>query len=68
MLLGARTISLFGPHPVLLRTRPVGFPKNFALFGGIAGVHGFYQGTPFYFNRLSKIQAWDDRRNCLIII
>jgi hypothetical protein len=39
-------------YPVFLRARTVGFPKNFALFGGVADIHGFHQGTSFYFSRL----------------
>ncbi len=31
------------------------------LFGGIADIHGFHQGTPFYFNKLGRNRAWDDR-------
>jgi hypothetical protein len=68
MLLGISTISLLRPHPILLHARPAGFPKSTELFGGIVNIHGFYQGTPFYFSRLSKIQAWDDRQNYLITI
>jgi len=49
------------PNPVFLCARPVGFPKTTGLFGGIADIHGFHQGTPFYFNRLGKNQAWNDR-------
>ena len=39
----------------------VGFPKNTGLFGGIADIHTFHQGTPFYFNRLGENQACSDR-------
>ena len=39
----------------------VGFPKNTGLFGGVADIHAFHQGTPFYFNRLGKNQACNDR-------
>jgi hypothetical protein len=35
--------------------------KNTGLFGGIADIHDFHQGTPFYFNRLGKNQACNDR-------
>jgi len=61
MLLGACTISLFRPHPVLLRARPVGFPKDTGLFGGVADIHAFHQGTPFYFKNLGENQAYNDR-------
>jgi hypothetical protein len=56
------------PYPVFLRACPVGFPKNFALFGGIAEIHGFHQGTPFYFNGLGENQACNNRQNYLIMI
>jgi hypothetical protein len=39
----------------------VGFPKNTGLFGGIADIHTFHQGTPIYFDRLGKNQACNDR-------
>jgi hypothetical protein len=39
----------------------VGFPKNTGLFGGIADIHAFHQRTPFYFNRLAKNQACNNR-------
>jgi hypothetical protein len=39
----------------------VGFPKNTGLFGGIADIHAFHQGVPFYFNRLGENQACSDR-------
>jgi len=38
------------------------------LFGGIVDIHGFRHRIPFYFNRLSKNQACNNRRNYLIII
>jgi len=46
---------------VLLRTPPVSFPKATGLFGEIADIHGFHQGTPIYSYSLGENQAWYDR-------
>jgi hypothetical protein len=48
------------PYPVLLCASPVGLPKTIGLFG-IAEIHDFHEGTAFYFNRLDKNQACNDR-------
>ncbi len=55
-------------HPILLRAPPVGFPKKIALFGGIADIHDFHPGSPFYFKGLSKDQVLHAMRNYYIII
>jgi hypothetical protein len=55
------------PNPVLLRARPVGFPKNIAIFG-IARIHVFHHGNLFYFKGLNKNQVFHDRQNYHIII
>jgi len=58
-------------HP---RLRPwssaagISFPKTTGLFGGIGDIHDFHQRTLFYFNRLDKNQAYNNRRNYHIII
>ena len=56
------------PYPVLFRARPVCFPKTTGLFGRIGGIHDFHHRKPFYFNRLGKTHANNDRRNYHIII
>ena len=64
--MGVCTASLFKEYPVLLCTRPIGFPTNIELFAGIAEIHGFHQGPAFYFNGLGKNQACNNRQNYLI--
>ena len=56
------------PYAFLLHTPPVSFPKTTGLFGGIGDIHDFHQRTLFYFNRLDKNQAYNNRRNYHIII
>jgi hypothetical protein len=48
------------PYPVLLRARPVGFPKNATLFG-IAGTHDFHPEIPLNVKRLSETEALHNR-------
>jgi hypothetical protein len=38
------------------------------LFGRIVEIHDFHQGTPYYFNRLGKCQACNNRQNYYIVI
>ena len=56
------------PYAFLLHTPSVSFPKTTGLFGGIGDIHDFHQRTLFYFNRLDKNQAYNNRRNYHIII
>ncbi|MDO8722287.1 MAG: hypothetical protein Q7J31_08655 [Syntrophales bacterium] len=41
----------FWAYPVLLHTRPVGFPKTIALFG-ISAKDDLYHKIPFHYNKL----------------
>jgi len=56
-----------GSNPVFLRAPPVSFPKTVAP-SGIGDIHDFHHRKPFYFNRLDKTHASNDRRNYHIII
>jgi hypothetical protein len=56
-----------GPYPVLLRARPIGFPKR-AAPSGIGDIHDFHHRNPLNINRLVRNKALYNRRNYHIII
>ncbi len=55
------------PYPVLLRARPVGFPKG-AAPSGIGDIHDLHNRNPLNVNKLVQNKALYNRRNYHIII